>query len=519
MHLGIAVNLDQGLVVPVIRDADELTMAELSARAKQLADKARAGSLAPDEMSGSTFTISNMGMLDVENFTAIINPGESAILAVSSTIKKPVVRGDEIVARPMMKMTLRPTIALSTARRRPASSTHQEQARGQRIMERFDVVVIGAGPGGYPAAIRAAQLGASVAIVEKERLGGTCLNWGCIPTKALIAAAETFAHVSDAAAFGISVSGATFDYAAMIRRKDKVVGQLRGGVKQLLTANGVKQFAGTAAFKDRETIAIDGAAAIGAKRTIIATGSTSAMPGFLPTHERIVESRAFLALDRLPASMIVLGGGFIGCELACMAAMLGVKVTIVELLEDILMLLDADVRREVRAHMEKALGIRVLTGKALEDISADANGVRGRFGDETLRADLLLSAVGRKPVTDGLNLANAGLETERAASSRPTTIAGPRRRPSSPSATSPAKPSSPITPPRKASPRRRTPSGAKPRRHETLVPNVIFTSPEVGTVGLSEADAARAEARRSRPASSASPASARASPPARRPAS
>jgi pyruvate dehydrogenase E2 component (dihydrolipoamide acetyltransferase) len=106
VHLGIAVTLDQGLVVPVVRDADEMTMAELSARSKQLIDKARAGALAPDEMSGSTFSISNMGMLDVEAFTAIINPGESAILAVSSTVKKPVVRGDAIVARPIMKMTL-----------------------------------------------------------------------------------------------------------------------------------------------------------------------------------------------------------------------------------------------------------------------------------------------------------------------------------------------------------------------------------------------------------------------------
>jgi pyruvate dehydrogenase E2 component (dihydrolipoamide acetyltransferase) len=106
VHLGIAVTLDQGLVVPVVRDADEMTMAELSARARQLVDKARAGGLAPDEMSGSTFTISNMGMLDVENFTAIINPGESAILAVSSTVKKPVVRDDAIVVRPIMKMTL-----------------------------------------------------------------------------------------------------------------------------------------------------------------------------------------------------------------------------------------------------------------------------------------------------------------------------------------------------------------------------------------------------------------------------
>jgi len=106
VHLGIAVNLDQGLVVPVIRDADELTLAELSARLRELIDKARAGGLAPDETSGSTFTLSNMGMLEVENFTAIINPGESAILAASSTIRKPVARGDEIVVRPMLKLTL-----------------------------------------------------------------------------------------------------------------------------------------------------------------------------------------------------------------------------------------------------------------------------------------------------------------------------------------------------------------------------------------------------------------------------
>ena len=386
-------------------------------------------------------------------------------------------------------------------------------------MERFDVVVIGAGPGGYPAAIRAAQLGASVAIVERERFGGTCLNFGCIPTKTLIASAETFAHVRDAAAFGVSVSGATFDYAAMVRRKDKVVDQLRGGVKQLLTANGVKQFSGAAAFKDRETIVIDGDLTIGAKKTIIATGSTSATPGFIPAHERIVESRAFLALDRLPKSMIVLGGGFIGCEIASMAAMLGVKVTIVELLADILMLLDADLRSEVRAHMEKTLGIRVLTGKPLADIAADANGVSGRCGDETLRADLLLNAVGRRPVTDGLNLAAAGLEvnargfidaddycrTKAATIFAIGDVTGKTQLAHFATAQGIVAAENAV--------------GSKPRRHETLVPNVIFTAPEVATVGLSESDARALRSARSRPASSASPASARASPPARRPVS
>jgi dihydrolipoamide dehydrogenase len=365
-------------------------------------------------------------------------------------------------------------------------------------MEMFDVVVIGAGPGGYPAAIRAAQLGASVAIVEKEQLGGTCLNWGCIPTKALIAAADTFARIKHAEAFGITVKGASVDYAVMIGHKNKVVTQLKGGIKQLLTANGVKQFTGVASFKDRTTITITGNGAgsaaaesqtISAKKVIIATGSTSVMPGFLPKHARVVESRGFLDINKLPASMLVLGGGFIGCELACMAAMLGVKVTIVELLEDILLLLDPDVRREVRAHMEKNLGIRVRTGKALEKIAANDQGVTGNFGDELLKADLLLSAIGRKPVTEGLKPENAGVKlTERgfieADDYCRTNVAtifaigdvtGKIQLAHYATAQGIAAAENAVS--------------QKPHKHDTIVPNVIFTSPEVGTAGLSEADA------------------------------
>ncbi|MGA2864823.1 MAG: dihydrolipoyl dehydrogenase [Verrucomicrobiota bacterium] len=356
-------------------------------------------------------------------------------------------------------------------------------------METFDVAVIGAGPGGYPAAIRAAQLGASVALVEKEQLGGTCLNWGCIPTKALLAAAGAFAQISHAEARGITVQGAAVDWPALLGHKDKVIGQLRHGIKQLLAANGVKLFTGAASFQDRHTLGIGDATAIGAGKVIIATGSTSARPAFLPQHERVVESRGFLDLDRLPRTLLVLGGGFIGCELACLAAMLGVKVTLVELLEDILLLLDADVRREVRAQFEKRLGLRVLTGKALENITADAGGVRGSFGGELLAADLLLCAVGRQPVTDGLQLAHAGLaanergfiETDDYCRTRAATIyavgdvTGKTQLAHYATAQG-------ITAAENA-------LGPKPRQHETLVPNVIFTSPEIGTVGLSEEDA------------------------------
>ena len=356
-------------------------------------------------------------------------------------------------------------------------------------METFDVVIIGAGPGGYPAAIRAAQLGASVAIVEKEKLGGTCLNWGCIPTKTLIAAADTFARIKHAAVFGITVKDASVDYAAMIGHKNKVVAQFQGGIKQLLAANGVKQFAGAASFKDRNTLAISDGTTIGAKKVIIATGSTSAMPAFLPRHARVVESRAFLDRTELPGTLIVLGGGFIGCELACMAALLGVKVTIVELLEDILLLLDPDVRREVRGCMERSLGIRVLAGKPFDGIVADDQGVRGNCGGETLQAELLLCAVGRKPVTDGLNLANAGLKPNELGcieaddccrTSVPTIFAigdvtGKTQLAHYATAQAIAAAENAVNP--------------KPRPHETLVPNAIFTAPEIGTVGLSEDDA------------------------------
>ncbi len=359
-------------------------------------------------------------------------------------------------------------------------------------MDTFDIVVIGAGPGGYPAAIRAAQRGASVAIIEKEQLGGTCLNWGCIPTKALIAASHVFASIKHAEAFGISVKGATVDYAVMIAHKNQAVGTLRNGVKQLLAANGVKQFAGTASFKTRDTIEIasqGGTTLIGAKKTIIATGSTSVMPGFLPKHARVVESRAFLDMDKLPETMIVLGGGFIGCELACMAAQLGVKVTIVELLEDILLLLDGDVRRTVRAHMEKELNIRVLTGKAMENITADNKAVRGKCGDGTVEAELLLSAIGRKPVTDGLKPENAGLKLDERGfitvdDFGRTNVAGifaigdvNGRIQLAHNATSQA-----IIAADNA-------CGQKLRKYEAIVPNVIFTVPEVGTAGLSEEDA------------------------------
>ncbi len=360
-------------------------------------------------------------------------------------------------------------------------------------MAAFDIVVIGAGPGGYPAAIRAAQLGASVALVEKEEMGGTCLNWGCVPTKTMIASSELFARIKAAASMGVRVENASVDYAAMADRKDQIVQKLRNGVKQLLKANGVTVFQGSASFLSRNKIQVEAAGAepvvLTAGKTIISTGAASAMPGFLPKHERVVESRAFLNLRALPATVLVLGGGIIGCEFACMLAQLGVKVTVVELLEDIIVVIDPDVRRELRRHMEKSLGIRILTGVTLEEITADANGVRGRAGSENLQADLLLVSLGRKPVTSSLKLENAGLtpnergflDVDAYGRTSVATVYAVGDVTGGPLLAHAATAQGLVA--------AENACGLYKHKNETLVPNCIFTTPEIGTVGLGEQDA------------------------------
>ncbi len=360
-------------------------------------------------------------------------------------------------------------------------------------MENPDIVVIGAGPGGYPAAIRAAQLGARVVVVEKEQAGGTCLNWGCIPTKSLIACAEAYAHATHATDFGVTVPSASFDYAAMIARKNAIVAKLRGGVEGLFKAHKVTLIRGTATFRGRNRIAVRDASGaeqlLEPKTTIIAAGSVSAMPGFIPRHERILESRAFLDLRVLPESLLVLGGGVIGCEFACMAAQLGVKVTVVELLEDILMMVDTDVRREVRAHMEKKLGIRVLTGKPLASIEASAKGVTGRCGEETLSAAMLLVAVGRKPLTADLGLEHAGVRTTQGG----YITVNEYGRTTAASIFAIGDVTGGVQLAHAATAQGVTAAqnalGKRQHKMDTLVPSCIFTVPEIGSAGLTEQQA------------------------------
>jgi len=280
----------------------------------------------------------------------------------------------------------------------------------------YDVIVIGAGPGGYPAAIRSAQLGKKTAIIEKEAYGGTCLNWGCIPTKTLIASAERYLQAKEAKELGVSTGRVSFDYPTMVSRKGEIVKKLTGGIQMLLKSNGVEMINGAARFEGPNRLSIqqaDGSTRwISASSIIIASGSSSAMPGFLPKSKLVMESRAFLDLEELPRSLLVLGGGVIGCEFACMAAALGTKVTIVEMLDDLLIVLDHDVRRIIQKKMSD-MGIKVMTGAPLADIKEAKGRVSGKVDGKSVTADAMLVSIGRVPNTAELDLERAGVKTEK----------------------------------------------------------------------------------------------------------
>jgi len=356
----------------------------------------------------------------------------------------------------------------------------------------FDVIVIGAGPGGYPAAIRAAQLGKKTAIIEKEAFGGTCLNWGCIPTKTLIASAERFHQAGHSEAFGVSVKGVTFDYAKMVARKCDVVTKLTNGIQALLKSNSVEMIKGVARFEGANRLSVvqpDGNTRwVSATAIIIAAGSDSAMPGFLPKDKRVLDSRAFLDLTTLPKSLLILGGGVIGCEFACMAATLGTKVTVVEMLEDIVMILDKDVRRVLRKRME-ALGITILTGAPLTEIAVQKNKVSGLYKDQKLEGDLLLVAVGRKPNTAALNLERAGVKVDERGTI-PVTAQGRTNIANifaiGDLVTGSIQLAHAATQQGVVAAEAASGQAAK---GEKLCPSCIFTSPEIGLVGLTEAKA------------------------------
>jgi len=275
-----------------------------------------------------------------------------------------------------------------------------------------DVAVLGGGPGGYTAAIRAAQLGAKVACIEKEpELGGTCLRVGCIPTKAWVQTAFALKEAEESfAKFGVRVGEATLDFAASNAWKGNVVKQMTQGVAGLFKANGVEWVKGAGSFKDANTIGVEGGEDVTFRSAIVATGAFPMRPPIEGLDSpRCVDSTGLLAQESVPKRLVVLGGGIIGCEFASIFSRFGSEVTIVEMLDTLIPQEDADAAKELAKQFGKR-GIALNLGKQCTKVSDDGSELTVHFGEgETVKADLMLVSVGRAPLVEGIGLESAGV--------------------------------------------------------------------------------------------------------------
>jgi dihydrolipoamide dehydrogenase len=285
------------------------------------------------------------------------------------------------------------------------------------MAERFDVVVIGSGPGGYSAAIRCAQKGESVAVVEKAEIGGTCLNRGCIPSKALLASAEVLLQARNAAAMGVDIPSASPNWAKMQQRKDAIVAGFRKGLTGLIQANRIKVFTGRGVVTSANNITVESATGnieIEANRgIIIATGSVPVeIPALRFDGVTVISSTEALSLQTIPLSMVVVGGGIIGCELACVYAAVGAKVTIVEALERILNTEDKWISQLMERELKK-LGIDILTSRKVTSVDTSTGQAKVAIeAGQTIDADKVLVSVGRRACCEKQTLDALGLQTK-----------------------------------------------------------------------------------------------------------
>ena len=281
----------------------------------------------------------------------------------------------------------------------------------------YDLVVIGSGPGGYVAAIRATQLGMSAAVIEKEKAGGVCLNVGCIPSKALIHQAEIYGYRKDLKELGIKLDESQFDYSKVYKKSRQAADRLSKGVSGLLKKNTVEYLEGKATLKSQHEVEIDGGKTVSAKNILIATGSRPReMQGFEFDEKQVLSSTGALYLEKLPQKLIVLGGGYIGMEFAHVMSSFGVEVTVVEMLDRVLPLSDP----EVVAVLEKDFKrrpVEILTGTKAEKLTKNKSGIKlevsNSEGKQTLEADMLLVSVGRAPNSEDLGLEKVGIKTEK----------------------------------------------------------------------------------------------------------
>ena len=282
------------------------------------------------------------------------------------------------------------------------------------MSENFDVVVIGSGPGGYAVAIRCAQTGASVAVIEKSFVGGTCLNCGCVPSKTLLASAHTLLLTKHAAMMGIDIPSATANWPKIQARKDAVVAGFRKGLTGLVGSHKVKIIPGRAVVTAPGKIKVEsdaGSTEIEAGKIILATGSQPVQIPSIPFDgETVISSKEALGLEQIPQSMVIVGGGVIGCEMACVYAAMGTKVTIVEALSRLIPMEDQWVGRLIEREFKK-LGITSLTNQKVTSVEKAGSLATVSLADgQTIEAEKVLVSVGRRPVVDAETVEVLGLE-------------------------------------------------------------------------------------------------------------
>lgn len=285
-------------------------------------------------------------------------------------------------------------------------------------MSKKSIIVIGGGPGGYVAAIRASQLGAKVTLIEKDKIGGTCLNIGCIPTKSILHSAEIYSNLNEASLYGINVKDIYIDFQKVQNKKEEIVNQLVNGVSGLMKVNNIKVINAKAEFISKEKIKLtykDGKTEnVWADKIIIASGSIPAIPPIegINNNPHCIDSTGILSLNKIPKSLIVIGGGVIGIEFACAFNRFGTKVTVIEALPKILPLMDGELSEQLKIYLEYS-GIKILTDTKVKKINGEKVEVESKGKIDIFDAENILVAVGRIANTKDLNLNAAGIENDR----------------------------------------------------------------------------------------------------------
>jgi len=363
------------------------------------------------------------------------------------------------------------------------------------MAQNYDVVVIGAGPGGYVAALRLAGRKLKVALVERKYLGGTCLNVGCIPTKALLHNSEIAANIAHAAEHGIEVGQYKINLKAMIKRKNDVVKRLSGGVAALLKGRKVDVYYGIGKLSGTDQIEVQlqdgGSETLSAANIIIACGSEPIVPGVFPQdRNKVMTSDEILNLEEMPDSLLIVGGGFIGCEFATIFSELGAKVVLVEMLDRLLPMTDKDISTQLTKTF-KAGGIEVYTATAVEKMEVVGDGVSTTLqGGNKIDTTLALVCTGRRPVTEGLGLEKVGVKLEKG-----FVVIDEQCRTNVPNIYAIGDITGKVqlahVAGRQAAVAANNIAGVADREDYLVVPSAVYTHPEIASVGLT-ADEARA---------------------------